>query len=65
MEATYEHPLDEQNWGQCFVKHEKEFDVYDAYIANYSQALDLALAEQPTLMVCNPLFLWILYHYAP
>lgn len=51
MEATYENPLDDQDWGECFVKHEKEFEVYDAYIANYGQALDLALAEQPTLMV--------------
>lgn len=51
MEATAEHSLDEQDWGHCFVKHEPEFAIYDAYIANYSQALDLALAEQATLMV--------------
>jgi len=51
MESTAEHSLDEQDWGYCFVKHEPEFAIYDAYIANYSQALDLAVAEQATLMV--------------
>jgi cell division control protein 24 len=51
MEGTAEHELDEQNWGACFAKHEPEFAIYDAYIANYSQALDLAIAEQPTLKV--------------
>jgi cell division control protein 24 len=56
MESTYEHPLNDQDWGQCFVKLENEFQVYDAYIANYGQALDLAVAEQPTLMVSISIF---------
>jgi len=51
MEATAERGLDEQDWGQCFVQHEPEFAIYDAYIANYSNALDVAVAEQQTLMV--------------
>jgi hypothetical protein len=51
MELTAENILDEQDWGHCFVTHEPEFAIYDAYIANYSQALDIAVAEQATLMV--------------
>ena len=51
MEQVAEHSIDEQDWGRCFSQHESEFAIYDAYIANYSQALDLAVAEQRTLMV--------------
>ncbi|CAG7854242.1 Rho guanine nucleotide exchange factor scd1 [Serendipita indica DSM 11827] len=53
MEQTAEHPVDEQDWGRCFSQHESEFAIYDAYIANYSQALDLAVAEQRTLMAAS------------
>jgi cell division control protein 24 len=51
IEATAERGIDEQDWGQCFARHEAEFAIYDAYIANYTNALDLAVAEQQTLMV--------------
>lgn len=51
MEATAEHRLDEQDWGRCFIQHEPDFAIYDAYIAGYSQALELAVAEQEILKV--------------
>ncbi|KAG8835730.1 hypothetical protein FRC17_001521 [Serendipita sp. 399] len=53
MESMAENGLDDQDWGLCFSLHEPEFAIYDAYIANYSQALDLALAEKTTLTAAS------------
>ncbi|KAG8806902.1 hypothetical protein FRC19_006972, partial [Serendipita sp. 401] len=53
MESTAENGIEEQDWGLCFSLHEPEFAIYDAYIANYSQALDLALAEKGTLTAAS------------
>ncbi|KAF8514244.1 hypothetical protein BU17DRAFT_52783 [Hysterangium stoloniferum] len=58
MEQTAEHPWKEQAWGKLFTSNEEEFEVYEPYCANYTNATELLLAEEQNLMsladVINP-----------
>ncbi|KAF8585998.1 hypothetical protein K439DRAFT_1409563 [Ramaria rubella] len=58
MEQIAEHPWREQAWGQLFTNNEEEFEVYEPYCANYTNATELLLAEEQNLMtladVINP-----------
>ncbi|KIJ49438.1 hypothetical protein M422DRAFT_27805 [Sphaerobolus stellatus SS14] len=58
MEQTAEHSWKEQAWGKLFTSNEEDFQVYEPYCANYTNATELLLAEEQNLMsladVINP-----------
>jgi len=58
MEQIAELSWKEQTWGQLFTDNEEEFEVYEPYCANYTNATELLLVEEQNLMtladVINP-----------
>ncbi|GJJ06513.1 hypothetical protein Clacol_000705 [Clathrus columnatus] len=58
MEQIAEIPWKEQTWGKLFTDNEDEFQVYEPYCANYTNATEVLLAEEQNLMslseVINP-----------
>ncbi|CAG7854823.1 Rho guanine nucleotide exchange factor scd1 [Serendipita indica DSM 11827] len=58
LEQQYELPWEQQRWGRCFSLNEPNFSVYEPYCANYTNAAELVLAEEPHLMqlthIINP-----------
>jgi cell division control protein 24 len=55
LESTAELPWHEQRWGLHFIDSEEEFVVYEPYCANYTNASDLMLANEQSLMSCSHL----------
>ncbi|KAG8905074.1 hypothetical protein FRB99_000722 [Tulasnella sp. 403] len=53
LEGIYEQPWHQQHWGQAFTNKEDEFAVYEPYCANYTNASELAQAEEQNLMACD------------
>ncbi|KAG8818318.1 hypothetical protein FRC19_010728 [Serendipita sp. 401] len=50
LEQQNELPWDQQRWGRCFSLNEPNFSVYEPYCANYTNAAEVAIAEEPHLM---------------
>ncbi|KAG8811631.1 hypothetical protein FRC17_002372 [Serendipita sp. 399] len=50
LEQQNELPWDQQRWGRCFSVNEPNFTVYEPYCANYTNAAEVAIAEEPHLM---------------
>ncbi|KAI6121605.1 hypothetical protein F5141DRAFT_1022959, partial [Pisolithus sp. B1] len=55
LEGTAEMPWKDQRWGLHFIENEDGFAVYEPYCANYTNAVDLMLAEEQNLQVHNNL----------
>jgi cell division control protein 24 len=55
LESTAEVAWKDQRWGLHFMENEEEFAVYEPYCANYTNAADLMLAEEQSLMTLNNL----------
>ncbi|KAI6046179.1 hypothetical protein EDC04DRAFT_3103851 [Pisolithus marmoratus] len=55
LEGTAEMPWKDQRWGLHFIEKEDDFAVYEPYCANYTNAVDLMLAEEQNLQVHNNL----------
>ncbi|KAG8749216.1 hypothetical protein FRC12_013519 [Ceratobasidium sp. 428] len=46
MEGVMRRPWEQQRWGELFIKHEEEFEVYQPYCANYADAVELMVAQE-------------------
>ncbi|KAG0703246.1 hypothetical protein DFH29DRAFT_829393 [Suillus ampliporus] len=55
LEGTAEMPWRDQRWGLLFLENEEDFAVYEPYCANYTNAVDLMVAEEQNLSVHNNL----------
>lgn len=55
LEGTAEMPWNDQRWGLHFIENEDDFAVYEPYCANYTNAVELMLAEEQNLQVHNNL----------
>ncbi|KAJ7096880.1 Pleckstrin homology domain-containing protein [Mycena epipterygia] len=55
FEATAMLPWNDQRWGLDFIQTEHEFDVYEPYFTNYSNALQILLDNEQNLAVLNHL----------
>ncbi|TFK44203.1 hypothetical protein BDQ12DRAFT_660997 [Crucibulum laeve] len=55
LESTAELPWPEQRWGQHFLESEDEFVVYEPYCANYTNATELMLTNEESLVPLNHL----------
>ncbi|KAG1777529.1 hypothetical protein EV702DRAFT_1101780 [Suillus placidus] len=55
LESTAEMAWLDQRWGLLFLENEEEFAVYEPYCANYTNAVDLMVAEEQNLSVHNNL----------
>ncbi|KAJ7287566.1 hypothetical protein C8J57DRAFT_1284297 [Mycena rebaudengoi] len=55
LEGTAESAWPDQRWGQHFIQAEEEFIVYEPYCANYTNAVDLMLANEQNLAALNHL----------
>lgn len=55
FESTAELPWQDQRWGQHFLESEDEFVVYEPYCANYTNATELMLANEESLVPLNHL----------
>ncbi|KAF8332061.1 uncharacterized protein EI90DRAFT_2918931 [Cantharellus anzutake] len=58
LEGVFEQKWPEQRWGQVFIDHETEFEVYEPYCANFESASKLLLEVQDAMMplseILNP-----------
>ncbi|KAG1807666.1 uncharacterized protein BJ212DRAFT_1437005 [Suillus subaureus] len=55
LESTAEMAWRDQRWGLLFLENEEDFAVYEPYCANYTNAVDLMVAEEQNLSVHNNL----------
>lgn len=55
LEGTAEMAWRDQRWGLLFLDYEEDFAVYEPYCANYTNAVDLMVAEEQNLSVHNNL----------
>ncbi|KZP17964.1 hypothetical protein FIBSPDRAFT_829889 [Athelia psychrophila] len=55
LESTAEVPWKDQRWGLHFIENEEEFAVYQPYCANYTNAVDIMMAEEQSLSALNNL----------
>ncbi|KAF5351656.1 hypothetical protein D9756_007738 [Leucocoprinus leucothites] len=55
LESTAEAPWQDQRWGLPFIDNEDDFAVYEPYCANYTNASELMLTHEQSLMPLNHL----------
>ncbi|GLB45093.1 putative rho guanine nucleotide exchange factor scd1 [Lyophyllum shimeji] len=55
FESTAELPWQNQRWGQIFLESQDEFVVYEPYCSNYTNALELMVANEQNLSALNHL----------
>ncbi|KAF9448199.1 hypothetical protein P691DRAFT_781278 [Macrolepiota fuliginosa MF-IS2] len=55
LESTAEAQWQDQRWGLPFIDNEDDFVVYEPYCANYTNASDLMLTHEQSLMPMNHL----------
>ncbi|KXN90809.1 Rho guanine nucleotide exchange factor scd1 [Leucoagaricus sp. SymC.cos] len=55
LESTAEAPWQDQRWGLPFIENEDDFVVYEPYCANYTNASELMLTHEQSLMPLNHL----------